>query len=280
MSGLFRARDGSWAGGEQLGAALRAVGAHDCDILYMHAGLSFGAPAPGMGRTRLLDAIYQAVRSLGTRTLCVPTFTFSFCNGEDFDRERSASRMGALTEHVRRQPGAVRSVDPLMSVALVGEDRDLAEGLGHASIGADSTFDRLSRKSGVRFLFLGVHPGDCFTYMHYLEWRARVPFRYDREFRGRISAGGRTWTDAYTLFVRYHNVHPGDGSYRYAETLLQQEHMKRAAWGDGPLYCVEEPVARRVYLDTLQRDPNYFLREPFTPGRADARFEAHDMVAL
>ncbi len=162
---LFKTAQGNPVTSDDLRAALDGVQAHDCRVLYMHSGLSFGLPNPELGRAQLLDAIYQTVRGLGVPTLCVPTFTFSFCNGEDYDSKRSRSRMGALNEYIRQRPEAVRSVDPLMSVAVVGEDRDLAENLGHASIGINSTFDKLSRRQGVKFLFLGVRLGDCFTYI-------------------------------------------------------------------------------------------------------------------
>jgi aminoglycoside 3-N-acetyltransferase len=246
----------------------------------MHTGLSFGLPNPELGRAQLLDAIYQAVRSLGVPTLCVPTFTFSFCNGEDYDSTQSRSRMGALNEYIRRRPEAVRSVDPLMSVALVGEDRDLAENLGHESIGTNSTFDKLSRRQGVKFLFLGVRLGDCFTYMHHLEWAAGVPYRYDREFTGKITHAGRTYEDTYRLFVRYHNVKPNAASYTYEQLLAERQLLRMAALGDHSIWCVGEPEARAVYLELLRRDPNYFIETPFRAQEADPTLVAQEMVAL
>jgi aminoglycoside 3-N-acetyltransferase len=277
---LFKQADGRWVTVADLEAALRSVGADDCSVLYMHTGLSFGLPNPELSRAELLETIYQAVRSLGVPTLCVPTFTFSFCNGEDYDVVRSKSRMGALNEYIRRRPEAVRSADPLMSVAVVGEDRDLAENLGHESIGANSTFDELSRRQGVKFLFLGVRLGDCFTYMHYLEWREKVPYRYNRPFTGRVTAGGRTYEDTYTLFVRYHNVRPGSGSYTYEQILAERGLLRVAALGDNSIRCIGDPEARAVYLELLRRDPNYFIERPFRAEEADRMFVAQEMVAL
>ena len=117
---LFKTAQGTPVTSDNLRAALDSVQAHDCRVLYMHTGLSFGLPNPELSRAELLDAIYQTVRSLGVPTLCVPTFTFSFCNGEDYDSTRSKSRMGAINEYIRKRPEAIRSADPLMSVAVVG----------------------------------------------------------------------------------------------------------------------------------------------------------------
>ena len=277
---LFCARDGAVVTTDDLVAALDAVRAADGQVLFMHTSLSFGSPNPELGREGLLQVLYETIRGLGVPTLCVPTFTFSFCNGEDYDVARTRSEMGALNEYIRRRPEAVRSVDPLMSVALVGADRDLVETLGHASIGADSNFDKLSRRPGVKFLFLGAQLGDCFTYMHYLEWRLKVPYRYSRAFTGRITQQGRTYTDTYELFVRYRGVTPGRGSHAYAELLATRGLLASAPLGDRQLSCVAEPDARAVYAELLERDPNFFLERPFVRAEVDEAFERRKMVAL
>ena len=277
---LFKRSDGQWVASSDFVAALRQVGAHDCQVLYMHTALSFGQINPELGRAELLGEIHQAISSLGVPTLCVPTFTFSFCNGEDYDVARSKSRMGALNEFIRQRPEAIRSVDPLLSVALVGKDRDLVENLGHESIGADSTFDKLNRRDGVQFLFLGVPLGDCFTYMHYLEWRAQVPYRYNREFQGRITHGTRIYEDTYTLFVRYRDVTPGDGGHTYERMLVDRGWLRAVPLGDSFIWCVGERDARELYLDLLRKSPDFFIQEPFSAPHADKTFVAHNMVAL
>jgi len=266
--------------GDDVRRALEEVKAFDSQVLYMHSGLSFGIPNPKVSRSELLSTIYRAIGSLAVPTLCVPTFTFSFCNGEAYDSANSKSKMGMLNEFIRRQPEAIRSVDPLMSVALVGRDRDLVENLGHASTGADSTFDKLSRRSGVKFLFLGVKLGDCFTYMHYLEWASSVPYRYEREFTGQITHAGRTYEDTYELFVRFNNVKPNAASYTYEQLLIDRGLLRVAPLGDGFIACIGEPEARAVYMDLLRQDPNYFIERPFRAEEADRTFVARDMVAL
>jgi aminoglycoside 3-N-acetyltransferase len=277
---LFKTGEGRWATVSDLAAALRSVGAHDCQVLYMHTGLSFGVPNLDLRRTELLEAIYETIRALGVPTLCMPTFTFSLCNGEDYNVTESKSRMGALNEFIRRRPEAVRSVDPLLSVALVGEDRDLVENLGHESIGANSTFDKLSRRRGVKFLFLGVPPGDCFTYTHHLEWRNKAPYRYNRDFRGRITAGGKTYEDTYALFVRYGGVTPNAASHVYARMLEERGILRSAAFGDNRICCFPEPEASAVCLELLRKQPDFFIERPFSPRDADRTFVANNMLTL
>jgi len=277
---LFQSKDGGWVTNDDLLRACEKLRIPEAEVVYMHTGLTFGSPNRDLARVELLQSIFETLRGFGIATLCVPTFTFSFCGGEDYDVEQTKSQMGALNEFIRKQPDAVRSVDPLMSVAMVGKDRDLVENLGHQSIGEKSTFDKLSRRRNVQFLFLGVRLGDCFTYMHYIEWRMKVPYRYDREFTGTITHGNRTWQDTYTLFVRYKNVVPGRGSYAYEELLKSRGLLRSTPLGDNAVSCIAEPEASEVYRELLTQDPNYFIECPFSTADADRSFQPRRMVAL
>lgn len=272
--------NGNWVTSSDIRAALEKVQAQDCRVLYMHTGLSFGIPNPELSRNDLLQALYGVIKELGVATLCVPTFTFSFCNGQDYDVASSRSYMGALNEYIRHQPETIRSLDPMMSVALVGEDRDLVQNLGHESIGKNSTFDKLSSRQGVKFLFFGVDLGDCFTYMHYLEWVAKVPYRYNREFRGRITQVGKTWEDIYSLFVRYDNVKPNDASYDYGQILKDTGLLRSVSLGSNSISCVSEIDARTLYMNLLELNPNHFIQQPFNDAVADSTFTANKMIAL
>ena len=183
---LFKDKSYNWVKAGDLLNKLEKAGAHDCSILYMHTALSFGIPNPELSKTDLLNALFEIISELKVPTLIVPTFTFSFCSGLDFDVTNTKSKMGVLNEFIRKQSDAIRSVDPLMSVSLIGADKDLAQGIGHVSIGKDSTFDKLHNRKGVKFLFFGTRLGDCFTYMHYIEAFVNSHYRYNRDFTGTI----------------------------------------------------------------------------------------------
>jgi len=135
---LFQAPDGSWISNTKLLSILEHVGATDAQVLYIHSGLTFGSANPELGRQGLLGELHHIISLLGVPTICLPTFTFSFCNGEDYDVQASRSKMGALNEYIRKLPGTIRSIDPLMSNALIGRDDHLLQNLGKRSLGAGS----------------------------------------------------------------------------------------------------------------------------------------------
>jgi aminoglycoside 3-N-acetyltransferase len=276
---LFYTTNNVWVTNHDLLDALKRVQAHEANILYIHSGLSFGIPNPEIPKNEILRILLDTILALNVPTICVPTFTFSFCNGEDFDVQNSRSKMGALNEFIRKQPGTIRSVDPLMSVALIGQDTDLALGIGHASIGVNSTFDKLHSRDNVRFLFLGTRPGDCFTYMHFIEKFFNADYRYDRDFTGNIIDGGKSYPDTFTLFVRYRNIFPGKGSYQYEALLYEKGISRKHAIGNSFITTLAEPPAFEIYKEMLEKDHNFFI-DPSSIHDHNKLFEVKNMVAL
>ena len=124
---LFQDRDKNWVTYGELVQAMRDVKADDCDVLLVHTDLSFGLPTRELKRKELVAVLYDAICELGVKTLVFPTFTFSYGNREDYDVKNTKCKMGMINEYVRKLPEAVRSEDPLMSVCVVGEKKELAE---------------------------------------------------------------------------------------------------------------------------------------------------------
>lgn len=275
---LFQSGDGSWITSATLLTIFEKIKAPEASVLYIHSGLNFGTPNPNIGRKELLGHLYDLIASLGVPTICFPTFTFSFCNGEDYNVQTSRSRMGALNEYVRGLPESVRSKDPLMSTVAVGHDHDLVRNLGKDSIGANSTFDKLhERGSGVKFLFFGVTVSDCFTYTHYVEERLNTPYRYNRAFSGRITDGGHSWLDTYRLFVRYRGVVPSSSGLLESD-LVRRGLLRKEACGGASIACLAEPDGYATIVEHLTANVNCYIAED--PGDKNIEFTAQNMVAL
>lgn len=278
---LFLAKDGKWVTNKSMMETLLSLGADKCDILYIHTSLSFGTPNPDLKKKAMLGELLNVIKELGVKTVCMPTFTFSFCNGLDYNPATSASRMGVLNEFFRKQEGVIRSADPLMSVALLGEDKDLVTGVGHVSCGENSTFDKLRHRDNVKFLFLGPKIGDCLTYMHYMEWLYSVDYRYNRIFRGNVTIGDKTSVEEYALFVRYKSVVPNTASYDYEQKMYDNGTAFVAKCGDGTISIVDEKDASVEYKKCLDENPYYFVDFENDVFVKDKTFKLdHEMVAM
>jgi aminoglycoside 3-N-acetyltransferase len=275
---LFRSSDGSWITTSQVLSALVKVKAHEARVLYMHTGLTFGPPNLELSRSELLAALYQVIRELGTPTLLLPTFTFSFCNGQSYNVQTSRSKMGALNEYIRQLPQAIRSADPLLSVTLIGEETGFVRDLGKHSMGEDSTFDKLHvRGQDVKFLFLGATVSECFTFSHYVEERLGSEYRYNREFTGTITDGDRTWNDTYSLFVRYKGV-VGSTAGLLEKELLRSGALLMQPCGASSISCVSEPDAWNTVVAQLHADPYCYVAAD--PRDRNTEFIVSNMVSL
>jgi aminoglycoside 3-N-acetyltransferase len=189
--------------------------------------------------------------------------------------------MGVLNEYLRVNLKPIRSCDPLMSNILIGKHSELVNSVGKNSVGLDSTFDLLAKsKKTVKFLFMGPRIGDCFTYMHFIESEQKVPYRYYRDFPGRIASSGQIYDDTFSLFVRYDNVIAGGGSYVYENILNEKKISNTIQFGDSKITVVEKNVAHSVYLDLLNLSPSFFIDEPFDNNTNSKNFNFRKMIAL
>lgn len=183
----------------QVITALKGVGVRRGDGLLVHSALQFlGKPEGGTGL--YLDALWEVLGTEGT--IAVPTFNFSFAKGEDYDPETApAVGMGAFSEYVRQQAGALRTSHPMQSFAVLGKHAgELAAADTPSAFEDGSAVDRMLDLD-FKLLLLGADI-QAVSLIHYSEQRAGVPYRHWKEFGGRALRDGE-WREAtYKMFVR------------------------------------------------------------------------------
>ena len=118
MTTLFIDKDGKAYDAEDVRRALYQIGAHDCETLFIHSDIMFGTAPQDFNRREYLGMLYEVVCDLNVKNIIVPTFTYSFCNHEEYDVNKSRTSMGAFAEYVRKQPGRYRTLDPLLSFSV------------------------------------------------------------------------------------------------------------------------------------------------------------------
>jgi aminoglycoside 3-N-acetyltransferase len=190
---------------EDLDAALSAVGVRAGDGLLIHSAMHpLGKPEGGLAM--VFAALKEAVGLDGT--LVVPAFNFAFARGEDYDPYATPSHgMGAFAEYMRVQDKVLRTMHPLQSVAVWGEHAVEFSGLDTCSAFDDgSAFDRMLQLDS-KLLLLGADI-QAASIVHYSEQRAEVPYRYWKDFTGRVKHNGEWVTKTYPMFVRDMEMNP------------------------------------------------------------------------
>ena len=240
--------------------ALQELGADKANVLYIHTDIGFGRPLAK--RKELLQKLYLVLTSLGVKTLILPTYTFSFCNNQDFDVHNSKTTMGMLNEFVRNQDGVFRTSDPLMSVCVAGEVPSEYHNLSKISCGKGSTFEIMSKSDDNMFLFFGAKPTECFTYIHYIEAIYGVPYRYDRKFTGNVTDNGQTSKQEYILCALYDTVVPYV-KMSYQNRLEEKGILKKLNFAQGELMLIKGKSAFNESVAMLDEDINVFLARPY-----------------
>lgn len=272
--------EGGWVTYGDILDALLAVDADECDVLFLHTAMKFGTLAKGIKRKELCEIMYDIICELGVKTLAFPTFTFSFANKEDYDVLHSRSSMGLLNEYVRKREDSVRSLDPLLSVSVIGENKELAEVSGDSSMGAGSFYDRLHNTENVRIAFLGADELYCNTHLHYVEECMNVPYRYHLSMIGNIiDADGVAQRVTHKLFVTYRDVIPG-GHREFYDELISENRMKKVFVGNSSVSCFREPDIYEHEKKYLKKDIHYFLEEPYDKHPLVKEFEFGGVTAV
>ncbi|STQ85558.1 hypothetical protein LS73_008430 [Helicobacter muridarum] len=260
--------------------------ANECDYLFIHSALNFGIPM--ISKKEILKHISDILLNLDVKYLIIPTFTFSFCNKEDFDISYTKSSMGILNENLRKLDIAKRTRDPLLSVAIIPLSRannmsntKYLLQIGKNSCGKDSIFDKLHQANNgeVKFLFFGNRVHDCFTHSHYVEEQLKVPYRYDKEFSGYIIDGQSKALETFTLPVRYHNVEAFNDD-TLSLTLDKYNAISRIKLGNASIEIIEEKQAYKIIKENIQNNIDFMLAKPYPRENLDSTYIYEKKVAL
>lgn len=251
-----------------LAAALRAVGVREGDVVFSHSNIAyFGYPEEGRTPETAFETVLDAFRDvLGEGgTLVVPTFTLSFTKDEVFDPWETAGFCGLFTEMLRVLPEAHRSTDPMFSVAAVGaRAEELTSDVSHECFGEDSFWDRFLAADGV---VCNLNLDAASTFLHHVEWRLRVPYRFDKLFCGRVVADG-TPRKRGAVFYCQDASNPDTIAYfeRFDELARERGEALTASVGRGAVVGIRARGAVELVADEIGRDP-WFLTEAHRSGR-------------
>jgi aminopeptidase-like protein/aminoglycoside N3'-acetyltransferase len=252
----------------EVAAALRSAGASAGDVLFVHSGaaaLGGLSDAGGDGHRALLAALRSVVGDGGT--ILMPAYTFSFCRQDVFDPGLTPALAGPwnpdaeFVEFFRRQPGAVRSRDPIHSV--VGQGPEAASLLGEippTCFGAGSVFARLVERDAL-ICMLGVGLDEA-TVRHFSEEWVGVPFRYRKLFTGviRDRAGCHRQGWVYNVRILADNGFP-DGR-RLASEAAARGIAHEVPIGAGSLVAARAAALHELTVALLARDPWATARGP------------------
>jgi aminoglycoside 3-N-acetyltransferase len=185
---------------EQLLDEFKKLGVEEGDTLLVHSSYKSFGEVDG-GPQTVIRALEAALGAEGT--LIMPTFNFDFNKGMPWDVRSTPSRMGILTELVRKDPRAKRVFHPFYSFAVLGKYADMFGGLRYKSAyERNSVFGKL-RDLDAKIMVIGLSYTDSMTFFHHIEQMEGVDYRFLKQFTGEVTdENGNTYTDTFEMLVR------------------------------------------------------------------------------
>jgi len=165
------------------------MGIRETDLVFLFSGV-WGLGILDNG----LDTIHEAFEEvLPKGTLIVPTFSYSWSQGEEFNAITSCPDMGAFSNYTINKSDYIRTNNPNFSVSIKVNafNKDLVDyflDIGNDCFGDDSIFGKVvnySKNNNAWILLLGGAFNDVIyrsTFIHYAQQKINVSHRYIKEF--------------------------------------------------------------------------------------------------
>lgn len=150
--------------------------------------------------SKFIDELIKALNP--NTTLFIPAFNWDFCNGSIFDKNSTEPKTGSLAKSVLKRKDFLRTINPLYSFFVYGKNASKL-----ASINEDNCFDFKSIfgyliKNKAVNIFLGIDYKKAFTFVHVAEQKAKVNYRYLKNFEGKVLINKKIKKKNIKLFVR------------------------------------------------------------------------------
>ena len=200
---------------------------------------------------QLVDTLRKYIGPEGT--LLFPVYTWDFCRGNPFSLKETKGEVGALNNWVlKKRKDFRRTQHPMYSFMVWGKDAQMLVNMDNRDAwGEDSPFSYLE-KNNAKTLMVDLPPSRCFTFLHYVEQKLRVPWRYTKEFRSLYTdAAGSTAERIYSMFVRDLDIE--SEVTKTLDALLEQSGLlQKIGWADITLYYTACQEAVPILADDLQ----------------------------
>jgi aminoglycoside N3'-acetyltransferase len=240
---------------EQLVDGFRKLGVMEGDTLLVHSSYKSFGEVDG-GPAMVNRALEAAVVTDNGGTLIMPTFNFDFNKGEAWDVRTTPSKMGVLTELVRKDPRAKRVFHPFYSFAILGKHAEMLGALRYKSAyERDSVFGKLRDLDG-KIMVIGLSYNNSMTFFHHIEQMEGVDYRFLKQFSGQVTdENGNTYTDTFEMLVR--DIDKGVLTMVDPMGALMEEHgvIKSAKIGEADVKLMKANEVYEFTAREMKRDP-------------------------
>lgn len=248
------------------------------DLVFMFSGI-FGLGKLENG-LETIESAFEKVLPKGT--LIIPTFSYSWSNGETFNLKTPCPEMGSFSNYVLDLPNYQRTKNPNFSVSIKKNNfnNDLVEHfleIGDDCFGKNSIFEKVveySENKRAWVLLLGGAFNDAeyrSTFIHFAQQKIGVPHRYVKSFNSPDNPELSTFQLVRCLskneLVENKKMSdpkkfkfPIEEDYKlYGEDLLESGFLLKKDFGYYPSRMVSVKDSVNFYINKIIENPYYCI---------------------
>ena len=185
----------------------------------------------------LLECVIKIIGKSGN--IFVPTYSYTFKKKlKTYNPRTTAANIGYFPNYFLKQKGIIRSNDPMMSIAGYGpKAKEILQGISNNSFGKNCAFERLLKIKKLKCCHVGLSY-NWIPFMHYLDWKNKVPFRYDKTFYGHIKINKIKKKIKWVYSARYLRNETVSNGYKIGLKAVQNKLYKHTIIGKSMLYSI------------------------------------------
>lgn len=237
---------------ENISESLLSVVAPDDQFVMMHSSLrAFGIPPKSVS-----DGLLAAINRLTETgvTFAIPAFTFNFCSEGIYHFRDSKPETGSFATIAMSLPNAQRSPNAIFSFIVCGpRQQDLIDCQSNTTWGDGSPFS-LFEEEPSSIVMVGCDWNRC-THVHLYEEKAKVPYRYYKDFAGTADYGSGAFETSARMFVRNLSLQAENDFHPAINGLRAAGAVRSAKIGTSQIEAVSVADLGRTVSSMLADDP-------------------------
>ena len=245
---------------------LRKIGLKKKDTVLVHSNITpivkYANLSLNEASLLLKETILEVIGSSGT--LVVPTFNHDIFYNKKYTHETSRSNCGVFSNYILFQTKSIRSFHPIHSFCAIGKrTSNLMYNISNSSTGPKSVFDKLY-KINAKILLFNFDIGT--TFVHYIEQKKKVNYRYLKKIRGVVSKNNKEYIDEFDMYVRFLNIDVQVSFKKLHDCMISKKKMKRLVILNNTL-SINLTTCKKMYDETIKMldiKPYFLLKKnPF-----------------
>ena len=231
--------------------AFASVGVNSDDIVMIHADAGVAGQYRELPANEMLDHLINQIKAYFSPkgTVLVPSFSYSFTKNENFHVDSTPSDVGLFSERFRQGKDVKRSSHPIFSICAWGKFADdFLGGTAFDCFGSGTFFDMLFKRN-VKLVVLGCSL-NCITFVHYVEQKSCVSYRYFKSFGGKVIIGGQIVDVNTRYFVRNRKLNTECNLTFFSKLATKRKMLSTGSAG-------RFPIAAIGAVDFFDVQPNY-----------------------